>query len=255
MAARRRLAPARSVRSPGPAQEPQRRPPYGRNPLLAAHGVRARAEIVEAARDLFTRNGYQATTVEAIGEATGRSGAAVYQYFSGKFEIFAMFLREFGVELRRVAQQFPLLTVGDAGRQSLRDWIVQMMDARRAPFGHDPELVPGAPRAGTGQPGSGQLPQLSDRRHGPARAGRRAPTDTECGTGRHHVGRPVEHPAQRSANRAGRPPGARRRARADAARVPVRDGRPRPARPTTSDAPVTACRRSRSATRSACAGR
>ena len=67
---------------PGAISGPQRRPPYGRNPLLAAHGVRARAEIVEAARDLFTRNGYQATTVEAIGEATGRSGAAVYQYFS-----------------------------------------------------------------------------------------------------------------------------------------------------------------------------
>lgn len=66
--------------------------------------------------------------MEAIGEATGRSGAAVYQYFSGKFEIFAVFLREFGVELRRLAQQFPLLTDGEAGRQSLRDWIVQLME-------------------------------------------------------------------------------------------------------------------------------
>ena len=68
--------------------------PYGRNPALAAHGVRARAEIVEAARELFARNGYQATTVESIGEATGRSGAAVYQYFEGKVEIFEVFLRE-----------------------------------------------------------------------------------------------------------------------------------------------------------------
>ena len=88
-----------------------RRTPYGRNPELAAHGVRARAEIIEAARDLFARNGYQATTVESIGEATGRSGAAVYQYFEGKAEIFGIFLREAGDDLRRVAQQFPLLTV------------------------------------------------------------------------------------------------------------------------------------------------
>ncbi len=107
---------------------PQRRPPYGRNPLLAAHGVRARAEIVEAARDLFTRLGYQATTVEAIGEATGRSGAAVYQYFSGKFEIFAIFLREVGVELSTLAERFPLLTDDDAGRCALREWIIQMID-------------------------------------------------------------------------------------------------------------------------------
>ncbi|HEY5115093.1 MAG TPA: hypothetical protein VIJ00_06185, partial [Nakamurella sp.] len=35
-----------------PTTEPEhvRRPPYGRNPALAAHGVKARAEIVEAAR-------------------------------------------------------------------------------------------------------------------------------------------------------------------------------------------------------------
>jgi AcrR family transcriptional regulator len=107
---------------------PTRRPPCGRNPLLAAHGVRARAEIVEAARELFTRYGYQATTVESIGEATNRSGAAVYQYFSGKFEIFAIFLREVGTEMLRVAEVFPPLTDDDAGRLELRDWIVQLMD-------------------------------------------------------------------------------------------------------------------------------
>lgn len=107
---------------------PQRRPPYGRNPSLAAHGVRARAEIVEAARELFTKYGYQATTVESIGEATNRSGAAVYQYFSGKFEIFEIFLREFGSELLRIAEQFPLLTDDHSGRLALRDWIVQFME-------------------------------------------------------------------------------------------------------------------------------
>ena len=37
--------------------------------------------------------------MESIGEATGRSGAAVYQYFEGKAEIFGIFLREAGDEL------------------------------------------------------------------------------------------------------------------------------------------------------------
>jgi len=111
-----------------PSVGPQRRPPYGRNPLLAAHGVRARAEIVEAARELFTTHGYQATTVESIGEATNRSGAAVYQYFSGKFEIFEIFLREAGEEMHRVTEQFPLLTDDPSGRLALRDWIVQFME-------------------------------------------------------------------------------------------------------------------------------
>ena len=47
-----------------------RRPPYGRNPELAAHGVRARTEIIDAARKLFAEQGYQATTGESIGEST-----------------------------------------------------------------------------------------------------------------------------------------------------------------------------------------
>lgn len=105
----------------------QRRSPYGRNPSLAAHGVRARAEIIEAARVLFAGQGYQATTVESIGEATGRSGAAVYQYFSGKFEIFEIFLREIGHELRQIAADFPALADDATARSALRDWITRLM--------------------------------------------------------------------------------------------------------------------------------
>lgn len=105
-----------------------RRSPYGRNPALAAHGVRARAEIIEAARELFARNGYQATTVESIGEATGRSGAAVYQYFEGKAEIFGIFLREAGTELRVIGGLFPVLTNDRNGRRDLERWIADLID-------------------------------------------------------------------------------------------------------------------------------
>jgi AcrR family transcriptional regulator len=105
-----------------------RRPPYGRNPTLAAHGVRARAEIIAAARELFARQGYQATTVESIGEATGRSGAAVYQYFEGKAEIFGIFLQESGAELKVLGERFPLLTDDAAGELALEQWISELMD-------------------------------------------------------------------------------------------------------------------------------
>jgi len=104
-----------------------RRPPYGRNPALAAHGVRARREIVEAARELFARRGYQATTVEAIGEATGRSGAAVYQYFEGKVEIFEAFMRESTAELITVGDQFPVLSDDPAGAAALQVWVGDLM--------------------------------------------------------------------------------------------------------------------------------
>jgi AcrR family transcriptional regulator len=90
--------------------------------------VRARAEIIEAARELFARNGYQGTTVEAIGEATGRSGAAVYQYFEGKAEIFGIFLRETGTELRTQGGRFPLLTDDGQGVLDLQNWIAETID-------------------------------------------------------------------------------------------------------------------------------
>ncbi len=116
-----------SVDGPPDAAE-VRRSPYGRNPALAAHGVRARAEIIEAARELFASNGYQATTVESIGEATGRSGAAVYQYFEGKAEIFGIFLRESGAELRVLGELFPVLGNDQSGRRDLARWIADLMD-------------------------------------------------------------------------------------------------------------------------------
>ena len=112
---------------PPPVVGKVRRPPYGRNPVLAAAGMRARAEMIEAARELFARHGYQGTTVESIGEATGRSGAAVYQYFEGKAEIFGIFLREAGVDLCSVGDRFPVLTDDANGRRQLAEWIGELM--------------------------------------------------------------------------------------------------------------------------------
>jgi AcrR family transcriptional regulator len=86
-----------------------RRPPYGANPALGRHGLRARREILDAARRLFAERGYHATTVEAIGEAAGRSGASVYQYFEGKGQIFGVFIDELTNEVvaqaRRIGER------------------------------------------------------------------------------------------------------------------------------------------------------
>jgi AcrR family transcriptional regulator len=76
-----------------------RRPPYGANPELGRHGLRARREILDASRRLFAERGYHGTTVEAIGEESGRSGASVYQYFEGKGQIFGVFIEELTAEV------------------------------------------------------------------------------------------------------------------------------------------------------------
>jgi len=114
---------------PGPRDAGSvRRTPYGRNPELAAHGVRARMEIIDAARRLFAQNGYQATTVESIGETTGRSGAAVYQYFEGKAEIFGIFLREAGDDMMVQDARCPVLTNDRQGQRALEVWVSELID-------------------------------------------------------------------------------------------------------------------------------
>ncbi|MCW2565965.1 MAG: hypothetical protein JWN54_62 [Mycobacterium sp.] len=83
-----------SAPAPSDTSAAVRRPPYGANPALGRHGLRARREILDAARRLFSERGYHATTVESIGEEAGRSGASVYQYFEGKGQIFGVFIEE-----------------------------------------------------------------------------------------------------------------------------------------------------------------
>jgi AcrR family transcriptional regulator len=92
-------APALPEGGPGEPVPVLRRSPYGANPDLGRHGVQARTEILAAARRLFGERGYHGTTVEAIGEATGRSGASVYQYFEGKGQIFQVLIDELSTDV------------------------------------------------------------------------------------------------------------------------------------------------------------
>lgn len=46
-----------------------------------------RSEIVEVARSLFVRSGYQQASMSEIIVATGLSAGAIYNHFSGKTEL------------------------------------------------------------------------------------------------------------------------------------------------------------------------
>lgn len=100
-----------------------RRSAYGNNPVLGHHGNRAREEILDAAWELFGERGYHGTTVEAIGTATGRSGASVYQYFANKNELFLVFVYDLGGDLLRHAARLGPLDAGPRGFNELRSWL------------------------------------------------------------------------------------------------------------------------------------
>src|SRR5947209_3948119 len=49
---------------------------------------RKRQELLAAARDVFTREGYTGTSMDAVAAEAGASKRTVYQYFADKEELF-----------------------------------------------------------------------------------------------------------------------------------------------------------------------
>ena len=64
--------------------------PRARGPV--AEGVTPRDGVLAAAAELFTRQGYGATTTRAIAERAGLRQASMYHYFAGKEDILAALL-------------------------------------------------------------------------------------------------------------------------------------------------------------------
>ena len=69
-------------------------------PLTERQWVR-RGELLEAAREVFERDGYRGTTVSAIVQAAGLSQGAFYLYFADKKAVFAALQEEMATVLRR----------------------------------------------------------------------------------------------------------------------------------------------------------
>ncbi|MDX2854341.1 helix-turn-helix domain-containing protein [Actinacidiphila glaucinigra] len=55
-------------------------------------GLTAREELLTAAAELFTTQGYAATTTRAVAERAGMRQASIYHYFAGKEDILAALL-------------------------------------------------------------------------------------------------------------------------------------------------------------------
>lgn len=75
-----------------------------------AKGVAKREEILDAALDLFARNGYDRTSVREVARLTGLTQAGLLHHFSSKEELFVEVLRR---RDRRSLEQF----AGDVDRE------------------------------------------------------------------------------------------------------------------------------------------
>ncbi|MFF7365245.1 ScbR family autoregulator-binding transcription factor [Streptomyces sp. NPDC008125] len=79
--------------------------------------VRTRRRVLEAAAEVFEREGYRATTVSEIAAAAGMTKGAVYFHFSGKEELAQIILDEQqrGAEDALLPQKVKLQEIVDSG--------------------------------------------------------------------------------------------------------------------------------------------
>jgi AcrR family transcriptional regulator len=117
------------------ADEPRpagfRRAPFRSTSVLRAAGEQTRRDVLAAAREVFGERGYHAATVEEIAGRCGRTGATVYQYFSGKAEIYRVFVDELGVALLRHARALEPVTPDADGRARLGVWLAGLEEILR----------------------------------------------------------------------------------------------------------------------------
>ena len=79
-----------------------------------------RESILEAARELFLRDGFAGTSMDAVTARAGVSKATVYAHFSSKDQLFASLMRE---TARPIFDGFPPLEPGDDPGRQLRRYL------------------------------------------------------------------------------------------------------------------------------------
>jgi AcrR family transcriptional regulator len=115
-----------AVRTAPVPEAPRRR---GRPPKAVARDTRA--ELLEAALDLFARQGYAGTSIRAIAGDVGLSESVIYKHFANKQEIFDEVMDQAGTELlidqlamidTRLAGTDPAAFLRAIGEQLLAAW-------------------------------------------------------------------------------------------------------------------------------------
>ena len=136
-----------------------RRAPYADNPAVGTRGQRTQQRILDAALQVFGEHGYERSTIDKIGQLAGCSRVSIYQYFSGKDDVFRHLAGQVARQLRASAEALDPVTPDGVGWAALRAWTSRYGDIyeRYEPvfraFGvaaeSDAALAGGSVRAGT----------------------------------------------------------------------------------------------------------
>jgi AcrR family transcriptional regulator len=107
---------------------PVRRAPYCERPDVGAKGLRTQQRILDAALRVFATNGYDRSTLDAVASEAGCSRVSIYQYFSGKDDIFRHLAGQVARQLRGSMDLLDAVTPDAAGVVALRAWVSRYAD-------------------------------------------------------------------------------------------------------------------------------
>ena len=96
-------------------------------PLRKQQKNYTRQRLLQVSRELFVKNGPQATGIDDIAKAAGTSRATVYTHFAGKRDIIRELLSEIWDTALSLYQAFDNLP--DWSRTSIAGWLRQVFDA------------------------------------------------------------------------------------------------------------------------------
>ena len=182
-----------------------RRKPFADSPTIGPRGLRTHQRVLDAALESFAESGYDRTTLDRIAELAGCSRVTIYQYASGKDELFRRLATQAAAQMWAAFEALEDVTPDSSGRASLLICISRLADIEvslradhpcvRGSRGDRP--VPGG-RSGLHHPTSGARLRGSARGQRPSRATAR-PDRRAAQHRRHQRAQPHVDPACRRA--------------------------------------------------------
>ncbi|HVM66977.1 MAG TPA: TetR/AcrR family transcriptional regulator, partial [Acidimicrobiales bacterium] len=102
---------------------PTRRAPFGDRPTVGSRGLRTQQRVLDAALEAFGEVGYDRATLDRVAQIAGCSRITIYQYFSGKEDVFRHLAAQMARQVRASLEAIEPVTPDAEGLAALRSWI------------------------------------------------------------------------------------------------------------------------------------
>ena len=107
---------------------PTRRKPFADSPVIGPRGLRTHQRILDAALEAFAESGYDRTTLDRIAELAGCSRVTIYQYASGKDDLFRRLATQAAAQMWAAFEALEDVTPDASGHASLLACISRLAD-------------------------------------------------------------------------------------------------------------------------------